>query len=93
MDRDSLLNEVQHEFDNVHDMDTPWSVYASAALRATGWRSVETKPDPGCRFVATDGNGVWIDMWNEGEAWPPTFGYQNIVAKQWHPIQPIPSNS
>lgn len=89
MDRDTLIEEIQSEFDNVHDMDTPWSVYAKAALRALGWRTVESKPDPGCRFVATDGKGVWLDLWNEGERWPPTFGYQDISATHWQPIQQV----
>lgn len=89
MDRDAMIAAVEAAMDNVHDMDTPWSSYAAAAVDALGWRPVSDMPDERSFVMATDGHARWIDAHTANFAWPPTFG--DRTATHWHPVHDLPS--
>lgn len=88
MHRDVMIEAVEVAMDNKADMDTPWSVYAAAAVDALGWRSFETeKPEDGDFIVVTDGKARWVDKYYLRQA--SRFG--SHVATHWHPVQDLPA--
>ena len=90
MDRDTLVQDVEDALDRVMDMDTPWSVYAAAAVDALGWRLISSNPpSKGSRVLASDGKALWMDFFYQSV--PMTFG--SHTATHWHPIQPLPAAS
>ncbi len=91
MDRDAMIEAVMLAMDNKADMDTPWSVYAAAAVDALGWRSVDDKPDERSFVMATDGHARWIDAHTLDFAWPPTF--DGRTATHWHPVHDLPKTA
>ena len=69
MDRESMIEDVMAAMDNKADMDTPWRVYAAAAVDALGWRSFDDeKPDDGEFVMVTDGKARWMDMYYSRQA-------------------------
>lgn len=88
MDRESMIEDVMSAMDNKADMDTPWRVYAAAAVDALGWRSFEAqKPDDGAFILVTDGKARWIEKYFIGP-YVPKFG--NHTATMWHPVHELP---
>lgn len=83
-----MIAEVEHALDNVHDMDTPWSRYAAAAVDALGWRPVSDKPSAKSFVVATDGTARWVDARTSEWDWPPTW--EGRTATLWHPVHDLP---
>lgn len=90
MNRDDAIDIVQHALDNVHDMDTPWSVYAAAAVDALGWRSLADDPpdEDGELVIATDGKARWLAKWFSDY---PDINFGNHKATHWHPVLDLPS--
>jgi len=91
MNRDEMIEAVELAMDNVHDMDTPWSRYAEAAVDALSWRPVTDRPRDRSFVVVTDGNARWVDTCTFDFAWPPKFG--SHVATHWHPVHDLPSTA
>lgn len=87
MDRESMIEDVMAAMDNKAYMDTPWRVYAAAAVDALGWRSFDDeKPDDGEFVMVTDGKARWMDMYYSRQA--TRFGEH--TATHWHPVHDLP---
>lgn len=87
MDRDLMIQAVEAAMDNVHDMDTPWSTYAAAAVDALGWRTFETDPpERGDFIMATNMRARWVDKYASPDV-PSRFGEH--VATHWHPVHDL----
>lgn len=87
MDRDAMIENVMAAMDNKADMDTPWRVYAAAAVDALGWRLFEKeKPEEGQFILVTDGKARWIDKYYSRQA--SRFG--SHTATMWHPVHELP---
>lgn len=89
MNREAMIEEVIAAMDNKADMDTPWRVYAAAAVDALGWRPVSDVPDDRSFVMATDGTARWIDARTFSWAWPPTW--EGRTATHWHPVHDLPN--
>lgn len=89
MNRDAMILDVMDALDNVHDMDTPWRVYATAAVDALGWRPVSDRPELKSFVVLTDGRARWVDARTSDVDWPPRFG--DHTATHWHPVHDMPA--
>lgn len=88
MNRDAMIEAVMSAMDNKADMDTPWSVYAAAAVDALGWRTFEDeKPDEGAFVLVTDGKARWIDKYYFRQV--SRFGPH--TATHWHPVHDLPT--
>ena len=88
MDRETMIEDVMSAMDNKADMDTPWRVYAAAAVDALGWRSFEDEvPERGDFIIVTDGKARWVEKHFIG-AFPPSFG--DHTGTHWHPVHELP---
>ena len=88
MEREAMIADVMAAMDNKADMDTPWRVYAAAAVDALGWRTFEAeKPDDGDFILVTDGKARWIDKYFIGSHLPK-FGQH--IGTHWHPVHDLP---
>lgn len=87
MDREEMIEDVMSAMDRIHDMDTSWRQYATAAVDALGWRSFDTPPDRGAFIICASDKARWIDTYFIGEI--PQWSGQ--MATRWHPVHDIPS--
>ncbi len=87
MDREDMIEDVMSAMDRIHDMDTSWRQYATAAVDALGWRGFDTPPDRGAFIICASDKARWIDTYFIGEI--PQWNGQ--MATRWHPVHDIPS--
>lgn len=86
-----MIEAVEAAMDNKADMDTPWRVYAAAAVDALGWRPVSDEPEPGSFVIATNCEARWIDAHTSPFSWPPMWS--GFVATHWHPVHDLPKRT